>query len=240
MPLEFRDPPKVPFLNIMLYGPPKIGKTSGALTAPGPILYLNAEGLNAAMYARRHAPEGHILEAPIRSNDTLLDAISYLNENGPATVVLDSVDAAFRALLEDLSKEGKRTLPMYGDVTTMIERFCLHMCDLPVNFVVIAHEQSIKDDESGGFERLPYTGTNNPALGIKILERVDVIGYCGRTSPENGEPQYVAQLFNGGGRRGGDRTDLLGENRELDLSEWIDTYTRALEPATNRKAKVAA
>lgn len=232
MSLEFRDPPKVPTLNVILYGPPKCGKTTGALTAPGPILYVNAEGPNAAMFARRRSEQGHILEVPVTSPDVLGEVIKYVEGGTCETVVLDSLGATFQALLDSLTGGGKPTLPQYGDVTTMIERFCRHMRDLPVNFIAIAHEQPVKDEESGVIERLPYTGTSNPSLGVKLLAQVDIVGYCGRVKPENEPAKYLAQLFNGGGRRGGDRTDTLGESREVDLTDWLATYTRALEPAT--------
>jgi hypothetical protein len=55
---------------------------------------------------------------------------------------------------------------------------------------------------------------------------VDVIGYCGVQTDE-GEPRYVAQLLPGGGRRGGDRFNVLGAVREVDLTEWFDLMDRA-------------
>jgi hypothetical protein len=233
-PLEFRDPPKVPTLNALLYGAPGVGKSTGALSIPGPVLYLNAEGPNAAMFARRIMPDGHILEAPVTGAGTLLEAISYVEASKPASVVLDSVGAAFQTLLDEASSGGKPTLPQYGDVTTAIERFCRHMRDLPVNFILVAHEQTVKDEESGIIERLPYTGTSNPALGVKLMAQADIVGYCGRSKPDEGEAIYLAQLFPGGGRRGKDRTAVLGENRTVDLTEWLDTYIQALEPAKPR------
>jgi hypothetical protein len=186
------------------------------------------------MFSRRHSEKGHILEVPVTDSQTLLDAISYTEEGICKTVVLDSLSATFQVLLDHATGGGKPTLPQYGDVTTMIERFCRHMRDLPVNFIAIAHEQTVKDEESGVIERLPYTGTSNPTLGVKLMAQVDIVGYCGRAKPENGEAVYLAQLFPGGGRRGKDRTGTLGESRTMDLTDWLATYTRALEPATPR------
>lgn len=241
MGLEFVDPKDhPPVVNCVLYGAPGVGKTTGALSAPGPVLYLNAEGSNAAMFARRFHIGTEIREVTITDGDTLNQALLYLKEgNGIQTVVVDSIGAIFQAVLEGYTGGGKPTLPQYGDTTTAIERFCRALRDLPINVVLIAHEQAVKDEASGEFERLPYTGTNNPALGVKLMAQADVVGYCGRVEPDNeqGEPRYVAQLFSAGGRKGKDRTGVLGEAPELNLTEWIDKYTRAISPANPAAAE---
>lgn len=239
--LQFVDPTKNPAtLNVVLYGAPGSGKTTGALSAPGPILYINGEGSNAAMFARRFHVGSEIREVDVENGDTLNEALLYLREgNGIQTVVVDSIGAIFQAVLEGYTGGGKPTLPQYGDTTTAVERFCRALRDLHINVVLIAHEQAVKDEASGEFERLPYTGTNNPALGVKLMAQADIVGYAGRIEPDENhtEPRYVAQLFPAGGRRGKDRTGLLGEFPELDLSAWLDKYGRATEPVNPAKAE---
>ena len=241
MGLRFVDPTKNPAsLNVMLYGAPGGGKTTGALSAPGPVLYLNAEGSNAAMFARRFHVGTEIREVEVADGGALNEALLYLREgNGIQTVVVDSIGAIFQAVLEGYTGGGKPTLPQYGDTTTAIERFCRALRDLHVNVVLIAHELSVKDDASGEIERLPYTGTSNPALGIKLMAQADVVGYAGRIEADDthDEPRYVAQLIPAGGRRGKDRTGLLGEFPELDLTAWLDQYSRATLPATPANAE---
>lgn len=234
MPLDFVDPTSTePTLNVFLYGDPGTSKTTGALSAPGPILYLNAEGGNAAMFARRLRPDAEIREVTVEGGETLNEALLYLRaDNGVKTVVLDSLGAIFQAVLEGYSGGGKPTLPQYGDTTTAIERFARALRDQPVNVVLIAHAQGIKDEETGTIERLPYTGTSNPALGIKLMAQADIVGYTGVVQPDdkNDRTRYIAQLISAGGRRGKDRTGLLGLFPELDLTDWVDQYIQATAP----------
>lgn len=220
--LNFVVPHADPNMNALLYGPPKSGKTVGASSAPGPVLYLNGDRPNATRFA--HGLRGKDMhEVRVESLQTLIDVTEELESGHYRSVAVDPISDIYRVILEDLS--GRALSPQiqhYGDTGTHVERFCRHLCELPINVALVAHETSVKDEDSGGFERLPYTGTNNPALGAKLMAMVDVIGYCGVIEGEgDAPPRYVAQLVNGKGRRGGDRFGVLGPMRDIDLGEWI-------------------
>jgi hypothetical protein len=228
MALKLREPPTQTYPNVLLFGAPKTGKTAGACSAPGGVLLLNADLPNAPHYARSRDPDGRIMEVEFEGMSTLADVVIGIEQeaNGSArmvdTVVVDPIGELHRRLLEDASKRAIRpTLPMYGDVSVHLERFCRKLCELPVNTVFVCHEFPVKDEASGQFERLPYTGTTNPALGQKLMGMVDIVGYTGVIERDDGTRTYAAQLFTAAGRRGGDRYDVLGDFRALDLAEWF-------------------
>lgn len=227
MTLKFVKPHPDPHMNVLLYGPPKTGKTIGAASAPGPILYLNADRPNATRLAHEFNPD-KLSEAKVEGLQTLVDATTAIESGDFKTVVLDPIGEVYRTVLDDLSGRAMRPkIQDYGDTGTHLERFCRHLCEQPVNFVIVAHDTAIKDEETGGFEHLPYTGTNNPALGAKLMAMVDVIGYCGVVTDDEGQTSYLAQLENGAGRRGGDRFGVLGRTRALDLADWIEAAKMA-------------
>jgi phage nucleotide-binding protein len=223
-PLEFVEPSKDLNVNVLLYGGPKTGKTVGACTAPGPILLVNADRPNASRYAHAHA-EAEIKEVKIHGLQTLIDVVNEVNENPGKykSVVVDPVGELHRQVLEGMSGRAIRPkLNDYGDVSVHIERFCRALCDQPLTAVFTAIETKQKDEDSGGFEKLPWTGTSNPALGSKISAMVDIIGYTGVIqNAEGAEVSYVAQLQPGGGRNAGARFGDLGAVRDVNINEWV-------------------
>lgn len=227
MTLEFVTPKEVaPTINIGLYGPGGTGKSVGACSAPGPILYGNAEGETALLYARGLYGDEKIHEVPVTCAADL-DALFLHMKNGceEQTFVLDTIGETYQRLVEELAGSGRASLQNYGDVNTKLERFIRAIRDLPINVVILAHEQV--DDEEGEVTRRPSTGGKK--LPEKIVAMMDVVGYTAVVPATDDEPaRYVAQLVEAKGRRAKDRSGALGVTREINLSEWIPTAVEAM------------
>lgn len=228
-------------LNILLYGPQGSGKSAGAASAPGPILYLNADGPDALRYGRKKYGHEKFNEVVVTSGRQL-DEVLLMLRNGATfgTVVMDTLSAIYTALLEEKAKGARPTLPMYGDVGKQIERFCRELRDTPVNFVVLAQPVPVKDETTGVIERTPASGTSNPALGNTVAEMMTIVGFCGRVAAADGSgARYMATLVDAPGRIGKDRTDSLGIAAELDLSKWVERANAPIA-VTNEQELVAA
>jgi phage nucleotide-binding protein len=224
--MKFVPPPENPTCNVLLYGGPKTGKTTGAASAPGPVLLVNTDLPNATMFARRQ--HRNVQELSYEGFQSMVEIANLANKGDLKfrTVVIDTVADQYRLLLDELSKRAvSPTLPTYQAVSVHLERFWRSLCEAPTNVVFVAHDMPVKDDATGEIERLPATGTTNPALGRKLMGMVDVVGYTGVAVEEDSEPRYMAQLINAAGRRGGDRFNVLGTSRELDLTEWFALMT---------------
>lgn len=232
MALDFVNPPARPTLNVLLYAGPKAGKSTAAASAPGPLLYVNADGPGAIRYARRIYGDAKFHEVAVEAANaaSVLDEVILHLKSGKAqerTVVIDTIGELYGRVLENISGGAQATLPQYQDTASRIERFCRALRDLDVNVVFLAHELAFRNEENGSMERVPFAGTNSPKLSMKICAMVDVLGYAIARQAENGEMKYGAQLVPGGGRNAGDRTGVLGKARATDLSEWIETANSA-------------
>lgn len=238
--LSFVPPAEAPeTFNVLLYGKPKSGKSTAAATAPGPILWVNAEGGGALGYARKIAGERGTeihevaLTAKTPNPAEVLDAVYVHVRDGlepkVRTVVVDTVAKVRDALVAKMVVKGsKQSLPQYGQVADKLGGFILALRDLPVNLVLLAHVDQ-KDSEEGRVV--------DPLIGGQLTEKVpgevDVVAYTASWEDEDGVRRYYGQLVEGKGRQGGDRSGALAGDkgfRELDLSEWLEAYRDALTP----------
>lgn len=211
--------------NVLLYGPPGSGKSVAAVTAPSPVLVVNAEGPNALAYARKIQPQ--LLEVRFDGRATLHQVLEHVRagrDPKPRTVVIDSIFKVYGALLERLGGKHPK-IQHYGEVNKDVADFVRALRDLPVNVVLVAHEK-IDQNEDEAITR-PLTGGQQ--LPEVLMGEVDVAAYCAAHRTENGV-RYVGQLIEAKGRRAKDRSGALGAHRNLNLSEWLQVYRAGLAP----------
>lgn len=232
--LQFTNPDATnEFWNVLLYGPGGNGKTIGACSAPGPIVYINADGADALRKA--HAMFGKKIRETVFTGPETLDQV-YLyvtSEEGKdvKTVVLDPVGEIYEKLFECYHGDGaarKDALAAHSDVQTKLIRFINSFRDLPINLVLVCHEEVA--DQEGETIRRPMTGGKK--LPEKIVGKMSIVGYC-QVVPEDEEKgtprRWVAQLVEARGRRAKDRSEGLGDSRDIDLEEWLPIATEAMK-----------
>ena len=242
--LAFADPPPLGGrpVNFLLFGGPGTGKTLGAASAPGPILYLNADVGGALDLAYAHYGREKIREVRVTNLQTLSDVVIALNEEPQAfaTVALDPGADVYRSIIEGLNDRAiSPSLPEYQATGVHLERFCRNMCENPnFNFVMCFHEYKVKDEEQGTVETYPFTGTDSVKLGNKLRGMADVVGWTTLFHDEKtGDKNWVAQLIPEKGRQCKDRFNVLGDFRTVDLQEWIDVIHAAKEEEEKKAEK---
>lgn len=220
--------------NIVLYGPPGSGKTAGALTAPGPVLLANAEGETASEFPKRlNSADGKVIrEVAVTGKDVLRDVMLALKDNadGFKTVVVDTSGEAYRILTDEASGGKTPQVQHYGDAGYILERFYRYLRDLPLNVVIVAHEEMV--DGPDGEQLMPQAGGKK--LTPKVCGMVDIVAYVRAVAPaddsDDRRVRYFGQMQPGRNRYAKDRNGALGAFRELDLTEWI--HTSATAPIT--------
>lgn len=224
--LEFIKPEEYQTkINVLLYGPPGTSKTTGATFLPGPLLFLNAEGPNATMFARQLHGNEKFLEYPITCKADLDKAYVFLRQNPKdvRSVVLDKIGELYRILTSEMvENRGQTGMPdqrMYGEANIIIEKFCRILRNSVYNTVLIADEQVDHDELTGEGIRMPATGGKQ--LPRSLTGMVDVVGYTGAVISDDGV-RYVSQLVSARGRYGKDRTGKLGVVADTNVGHWLE------------------
>lgn len=230
-PAIFDSPPVLgpETMNCLLYGPAGAGKTTAAASAPGPIIWANLDGPNAMVFARKVAAERgtDLLEIQIAPDEDprirLREAITYSTTNDVRTIVVDGVGKLREQIAYAIGGDNP-SMQDWGMVGKAMRDLTRALRDLPVNVIFIAHEQIVEEGEAVIIR--PEVDAKGRTAEM-LMGEVDVVGYCGVIEDE-GERIYAAQLVEKGGRRAKDRSGALGTFRQLDLSEWLETFTKAL------------
>jgi len=222
----------VEHMNCVLYGPAGSGKsTAGVGTSPGPVLVVNLDGPNALFYARKVAAERgtELLEVQIAADEDprerLREALVYAQTNEVGTFVIDGVGKLRDQIAFAIGGDDP-TLADWGQVGKALRDIVRTLRDAPMNTVWIAHEQIVEED--GSVIVRPEIDAKGRAAEM-LMGEVDVVGYCQSFTDEAGERQWAAQVVERKGRRAKDRSGALGDVRQLDLSEWLETFKDALK-----------
>jgi AAA domain len=133
----------IPKLKILIYGPPKSGKTLAALSFPRPVL-VDSEG-GADLYGQRAdvAPFGVLKTASLTELSAAVDEVKRDQGVSFDTLIIDSL-TVFTDLLraERADAAGMLGYRERASINVLMGGLYAKLAALPVHLVVIAHETS--------------------------------------------------------------------------------------------------
>lgn len=173
----------------LLYGPPKIGKSSLASKFPGAIFLECEPGLN----------ELEVFKIPTYSWDAFKDACKLLAEGDHEfkTIVVDTVDNAFRYCTEAVNKQND--VKYEGDlahgkgwafVKNEWHRVLTKLASLPYGLVLISHAQDKQIETRTGKYIKTQSSLPDRARSV-VLGLVDMILYCDTETVKGEDDSYT-------------------------------------------------
>jgi len=217
--------------NFIIYGPPKIGKTTLASDFPGAVFLATEDGQNALECYR----------VPVDSWPGFLDACSELmaGKHPFKTIVVDTVDNLWglcqRFICEKRGIEHESELA-YGLGSELIRaeffRALTKLSMLPYGLVLISHAVSREvTTRTGKYDRV-IPSFKQREQG-RLLGSADFILYCSFNvvADEDGQPQShrVIRTKTSEAYIAGDRTGRLPDPLPLDFSAFKKEFDKAAD-----------
>lgn len=197
--------------TILVYGPPKVGKTLLGGTAAeveelSPVLVLALED-GTSVLAEKY-PDVDVIELEdYVTAAKVIEAVAS-GKTKYKTVLVDTFYELMCLNKEHITK-GVRQLsqPEWGVIADNAINTMKMLHRSPVNVIITAHAGRVKDDESGKVMTSPiFLGQKT---GPEVLKIVDVIAYYGIATTDTGESVRVLQVLSDGKKDGGDRFGKL-------------------------------
>jgi hypothetical protein len=233
-------------LKLLVYGPPKIGKTTFCSCADGALFFATEPGLNSL--------EAYQVPIPTWEDFLISGAELSAGNHQFKTLIVDTIDNAFRLCTEHFLKRlgiahesdlgyGKA----YSIINTEFARVLTKLAFLPVGLFLVSHIKVLElDGRTGKYTRIV------PNLPDKVRQSVlgmaDMILYCDieMDTGADGKPGFrrVIRTKPSPFYEAGDRTGRLPETIDLNYAAFSDAFNAAVGTsvvtATNTKATTAA
>ena len=209
-------------LSVLLYGVPKVGKTTEAAKFPNAIL-LNCEPSGTDLLKGEH----DVFD--VTSLNQLETVAAQLAGTPYKTVVLDGFTWLInQAVAEEIKRQGKaKRLPIYGDITDQTKRILGDILRSGKIVVATGHSRIVDDEEIEG--KVEVRPDINPKLSDGVFGLFSIIAYC---YPTQDGSKMLTKPEDSPKRRilAGDRSGVLPKTMPLSADKLME-YMRQTQPA---------
>lgn len=177
------------YLKMLVYGFPKVGKTTFAGTAPNPLFIAVEPGIVTLVKNAENKERFKNVRWIGCKNMTGLTVITEHLRAGQVpdreTIVLDTLsefeDKVLQQMMDGLVASGKKEnqynpeWPEYKAVTAMLKKAILELRDIPRHIIVLCHLRDDPDKSRGGMN--VYRPDLMPKLGNSLTAMFNLVGY---------------------------------------------------------------
>jgi hypothetical protein len=206
---------------ILVYGPPKIGKSTFCSQAPEPLFLATEPGLNHL----------ETFQVPCQTWEGLCEALADIakGEHKFKTIVIDTIDNAYQLCSDAVCRKQGITHPAdmeygkgHGLVNQEFRRVLTKAGLLPYGLILVSHTQT-RDRTEKGITRTVTTCTLPESARKVVMGYADIILYCDVEDTDDGERRVLrtkpTTIY-----EAGDRTGRLPAVLDLDWTAFEAAY----------------
>ena len=227
--------------TMLIYGPPKIGKSTFASKFPDALFLPTEPGLNHLEVFQAPA-DGTGIGSWSQLLEILAEVSSAINggEFPFKTIVMDTIDAAYSMCVDHVCAELKINSPgdlahgrAWGIINNEIKRVLTKLAKLPVGLILTSHAEE-KELTERGVKRNKTVPTTTGSCRklvnalVDMILLVDNVYIYDDAGQVTGEKRVIKTKGNAS-FDAGDRTGKLPEQIDLDFDEFYSAYLAATE-----------
>lgn len=223
-------------LTVLLYGVPKVGKSTFCSQLPAALFLATEPGLNALS----------TFDVNVQCWEDFLDACAEIAEGNHSfkTIIIDTIDNAWRMCVEYVCKANKVAyegdMPYgkgYALVATEFNRVITKLAQLPYGLWIVSHAKSTEvESRTSKYTRIVPTLPDRARNIVVALS--DLILYASMDEKSiSGKMAQSRTIYTKPNLywEAGDRTGRLPEQMEMDYNEFISSFDPFADTAEERE-----
>lgn len=177
--VKFNQAKQPTFVKCMIYGVAGVGKTTFALSAPGPQAIIDFDnGLHRTNYQHRYNAD--VLQ-PIVWQD-VIDALADVNAMRQyKTIIVDTIDKMMDYVISKVCGNRQPNIKDWGPINQEFTNFCRMIDNIGINVIFLSHEAKDQERDIKNKDVTKYKPSLRDKSFVYIQNSLDILGFMSRT-----------------------------------------------------------
>lgn len=177
--VKFNEAKQPTFVKCLFYGLAGIGKTTFALSSPGPQAIIDFDnGLHRTNYQHRYNAD--VLQ-PANWQDVMAALQDVNAMRGYKTLIVDTIDKMMDFIIEYKCGQRQPSIKDWSGINAEFTYFCRLIDTIGINVIFLSHEATSQEKDARGQDVYRYKPSLREKNFTYIQNSLDILGFMQRT-----------------------------------------------------------
>lgn len=177
--VKFNEAKQPTFVKCLFYGLAGIGKTTFALSSPGPQAIIDFDnGLHRTNYQHRYNAD--VLQ-PTNWQEVIAALQDTTAMRGYKTLVVDTIDKMMDFIIEYKCGQRQPSIKDWSGINAEFTYFCRLIDTIGINVIFLSHETTTQEKDARGQDVYRYKPSLREKNFVYIQNSLDILGFMQRT-----------------------------------------------------------